>query len=82
MKRPQGFQDACTELFGEGKVTFDVNNGQNEQSNCATIANDFVAQGVDLILANGTTALQCSAAATNTIPILGTSITDALWNRS
>ena len=72
----QGFQDACTELFGEGNVTFDVNNGQNEQSNCATIANDFVAQGVDLILANGTTALQCSAAATNTIPILGTSITD------
>ena len=72
----QGFQDACEELFGEGNVTVNVQNGQNEQSNCATIANDFVAQDVDLILANGTTALQCAAAATNTIPILGTSITD------
>lgn len=72
----QGFQDACKELFGEANVTVTVQNGQNEQSNCATIANDFVAQDVDLILANGTTALQCAAAATNTIPILGTSITD------
>lgn len=72
----QGFVDACNELFGEGKVTIDVKNGQNEQNNCATIANDFVAQDVDLIMANGTTALQCSAAATNSIPILGTSITD------
>ena len=72
----QGFRDACEELFGEGNVTVNVQNGQNEQSNCATIANDFVAQDVDLILANGTTALQCAAAATNTIPILGTSITD------
>ena len=72
----QGFQDACTELFGEGNVTFDVNNGQNEQSNCATIANDFVAQGVDLILANATLPLQTAAQATADIPILGTSITD------
>ncbi len=72
----QGFQDACEELFGADNVTINVQNGQNEQSNCATIANDFVAQDVDLILANGTTALQCAAAATNTIPILGTSITD------
>ena len=72
----QGFQDACEEMFGADNVTINVQNGQNEQSNCATIANDFVAQDVDLILANGTTALQCAAAATNTIPILGTSITD------
>ena len=72
----QGFMDACNELFGEGKVEIDLQNGQNEQTNCATISNKFVTDGVDLILANATTALQTAAAATDTIPILGTSITD------
>lgn len=72
----QGFKDACIDKFGEGNVTFDVQNGQGEQANCATIANNFVADNVDLILANATTALQCAAAATDTIPILGTSVTD------
>lgn len=72
----QGFKDACTEKFGEGNVTFDLQNGQGEQANCATIANNFVADNVDLILANATTALQCAAAATDEIPILGTSVTD------
>jgi len=72
----QGFIDACNELFGEGNVKIDLQNGQNEQTNCATISNNFVAAGVDLILANATTSLQTAAAATNEIPILGTSITD------
>ena len=72
----EGFQDACKELFGEDNVTFDLQNGQGEQSNCATIANNFVADNVDLIMANATTALQCSAAATDSIPIIGTSVTD------
>lgn len=75
-KATQGFQDACTELFGADYVTFETQNAQGEQANCATIVNNFVASDVDLILANGTTALQSAAAATNTIPILGTSITD------
>lgn len=72
----QGFKDACTKLFGEGNVEFDFQNGQGEQTNCATICNNFVAANVDLILGNATTALQCAAAATNSIPVLGTSITD------
>ncbi|MBO4990620.1 MAG: ABC transporter substrate-binding protein [Firmicutes bacterium] len=72
----QGFIDACNELFGEGNVKIDLQNGQNEQTNCATISNNFVAANVDLILANATTALQTAAAATNQIPVLGTSITD------
>lgn len=72
----RGFQEACNELFGEGNVTIEVQNAQGEQANCSTIANNFVASDVDLILANGTTALQSCAAATNQIPILGTSITD------
>lgn len=53
----EGFQDACKELFGEDNVEFDLQNGQGEQANCATIANNFVADDVDLILANATTAL-------------------------
>ena len=72
----KGFEDACTEKFGEGNVKFDLQNGQGEQANCATIANNFVADNVDLILANATTALQACAAATTDIPILGTSVTD------
>lgn len=72
----QGFEDACEEKFGKDNVTFDLQNGQGEQANCATITNNFVADNVDLILANATTALQCAAAATDSIPILGTSITD------
>lgn len=57
-------------------MKFDLQNGQGEQANCATIVNNFVADNDDLILANATTALQCAAAATSTIPILGTSVTD------
>ena len=73
----QGFEDALTELLGADNVTFDLQNAQGEQANCATIANNFVASNYDLILANATTALQCSAAATSTIPILGTSVVAA-----
>jgi putative ABC transport system substrate-binding protein len=72
----QGFQDALKEKLGEDKVTFDVQNAQGEQPTAATICNGFVSANVDLILANATTPLQCAAAATTTIPVLGTSITD------
>jgi putative ABC transport system substrate-binding protein len=71
----EGFQAALTEKLGDN-VKFDVQNAQGEQANAATIANNFVSSNVDLILANATTALQCAAAATADIPILGTSITD------
>ena len=71
----KGFQDTLTEKLGD-KVTFDYQNAQNEQANCATIATKFVSNNVDLIMANATTALQASAAATGDIPIVGTSVTD------
>ena len=70
-----GFKDALTEAFGE-KVTFKVENAGGEYNNCATIVDGFVAEGVDLILANATAPLQAAKAATATIPILGTSVTD------
>ena len=71
----QGFQDALTDKLGDS-VTIDPQNASGDSANCATIANNFVSQGVDLIMANGTTALQAAASATSTIPILGTSITE------
>ena len=71
----QGFQDALAEQFGDA-VSFDMQNAQNDSATCATICNGFVSAGVDLIMANGTAALQAAQAATADIPILGTSITE------
>lgn len=71
----KGFQDALTEKLGD-KVTFDLQNAQGEATNCASIANGFVSDDVDLIMANATSALQACSAATADIPIVATSITD------
>ena len=71
----KGFQDALKDKLGD-KVEFDLENAQGEQTTCATIASGFVTDKVDLIMANATPALQAAAAATNEIPILGTSVTD------
>lgn len=71
----EGFKDALTEALGD-KVTFDEQNAQGDSNTCSTIINGFVSNGVDLILANATPALQAAAAGTNEIPILGTSVTE------
>lgn len=71
-----GFKDALTAKLGADNVKFDVQSAQGEQATAATICNGFVADKVDLILANATTPLQAAAAATSSIPILGTSVTD------
>lgn len=71
----EGFKAALTEKLGD-KVTFDEQNASGDSATCATIANQFASANVDLILANATAPLQASAAATNSIPILGTSVTD------
>ena len=72
----KGFKDALIEELGEDAVVFDFQSGQNDSNTCSTIANQFVSNKVDLILANATPALQAAAAATSEIPILGTSITE------
>ena len=72
----QGFEDALKDKLGENNVVFDVQNAQGEETNCATICTGFVSDNVDLILANATASLQAASAATNSIPIVGTSITD------
>ena len=71
----QGFIDALTEELGDA-VTFDVQNAAGDSNTCSTIANAFVSDKVDLILANATPALQAATAATADIPILGTSVTE------
>lgn len=43
---------------------------------CTTVINTFTAKNVDLIMANATPALTAAAEATDTIPVLGTSVTD------
>lgn len=68
----EGFVDALKE---NGITNVDVQNASGESANCATIVGGFVADGVDLIMANATAALQAASAATDTIPVLGTSIT-------
>lgn len=72
----QGFKEALIEKLGEDKVVFDEQNASNDSAMCSTIVNSFVSKKVDLILANATPALQAAYNATQTIPILGTSVTE------
>jgi len=71
----QGFMDALTDALGD-KVEFDYQNAQGESTTCSTIVTGFVSNEYDLIMCNATPALQAAVAATTTIPILATSITD------
>ena len=70
-----GFVDALKEKFGDD-VEVVVQNASGDSPTCGVIANQFVSEGVDLIMANATPALQAAAAATGSIPIVGTSVTD------
>ena len=53
----QGFQDALTEKLGDS-VTIDVQNASGDSNTCATIANQFVSSGVDLIMPGGKKAVK------------------------
>ena len=73
--------DAATEgfmaqLYDEGiEAEFDIQNGQRDVPTLDTIASRFVGNEVDLVMANGTLSAQSIANATNTIPVVGVSIT-------
>ncbi len=71
----QGFVDTLKEKLGDD-VDIDVQNAAGDSATCSTICNTFVSSGKDLILGNATDALVAATQATDTIPILGTSITD------
>ena len=72
----QGFIDTLTDKLGKDNVKFDTQNASGDSATCATICNQFVSSGYDLILANATASLQAAVSATDKIPVLGTSITD------
>ena len=71
----RGFEEALKAELGDA-VEIRVQNASNDIPTCSTIVSGFVADGVDLIMANATPALQAAAAATQEIPILGTSVTE------
>ena len=74
----KGFKAALEEEgFIEGKnVTFDRQNAQGEQPNCAIIARKFVDDKVDLIHAISTPNAQATAKITKDIPVVFSSVTD------
>ncbi|RHW40067.1 ABC transporter substrate-binding protein [Lysinibacillus yapensis] len=71
-----GFKTALTDAGLE--VEFVEENAQNDQSMNTTIAQNLVNEGVDLIFANSTPSAQAVKGATSDIPIIFTSVTDAV----
>lgn len=72
----KGFQDAIKEAGLN--VKYDFQSAQNEIPNVHTIAEGFVADDVDLIFANATPSAQGAENATDDIPVVFTSVTDAV----
>lgn len=60
------------------KAEYDEQNAQNDPNNNPTIATNLINAGVDLIFANSTPSAQSVASATKDIPIVFTSVTDAV----
>lgn len=73
----QGFVDALGEKAQEAGVEVEFDTQVAGDANlCTTVINTFTAKDVDLIMANATPALLAAASATDSIPVLGTSVTD------
>ena len=70
----EGFAAALKDAGIEADI--ELKNAQGDVSNCETIANKFVNDKVDLILAIATNAAQAAANATETIPVVLTAVTD------
>jgi putative ABC transport system substrate-binding protein len=75
-----GFQKELNKLMKEaGKtVKYDNKNASGDKTTTKTMADVLVSKNVDLILAIATPAAQAVAAATDTIPVLFTAVTDAV----
>jgi hypothetical protein len=70
----KGFKDGLEKAgYKDGdKIKIEYKNAQNEQSNCQTIAKQFVTDKCDLVLAIATPAAQAMANESKDIPILVT----------
>lgn len=62
--------------YDESKVEITLQNGQGDFSNLNSIAQKFVGEKMDLIVAIATPSAQAAAAATTTTPILFSAVTD------
>jgi putative tryptophan/tyrosine transport system substrate-binding protein len=71
-----GFKKALEDAGLE--LEYDEQNAQGDMSNNTTIATNLVNSNVDLIFANSTPSAQAVAGATKDIPIVFTSVTDAV----
>lgn len=67
---------ACLQENGYADAQIELQNAQGDASNLTTIADQFIANDVDLVLAIATPAVQAMAGKTTEIPILGTAVTD------
>ncbi|CQR48384.1 ABC transporter substrate binding protein [Paraliobacillus sp. PM-2] len=72
----EGFKSAIEEAGLN--VAYDFQSAQADQNNTLPIAKNFVSDGVDLIFANATPSAQAALQATKDIPIVFTSVTDAI----
>lgn len=72
----EGFKQAIADAGLD--VDYQVQNAQNDNSANVTIASNLVNSGVDLIFANSTSSAQAVASETQEIPIVFTSVTDAV----
>ncbi|MDY3973062.1 ABC transporter substrate-binding protein [uncultured Veillonella sp.] len=72
----KGFVDGLASKGFKDNVKIDQQNAQGDQSNLNSIAQRFVSEREDLVLAIATPAAQSMANASRDIPILGTAITD------
>lgn len=71
----KGFVDGLASKGFKDNVKIDQQNAQGDQSNLNTIAQRFVADRPDLVVAIATPAVQAMANASHDIPILGTAVT-------
>lgn len=71
----EGFQEELEKLGYAGKITWDVQNPQADQSQLQTMSEKLV-EGSDLILAIATPAAQSVATVTSETPVLFTAVTD------
>jgi len=71
-----GFQEALEDAGLD--VEYDFQSAQNDQNNVKPISDGFVADNVDLIFANSTPSALGALQATSDIPIVFTSVTDAV----
>ena len=71
----KGFVEALDRRL-PGKVAYDQQNAQGDQSNLTSINSRFISDKKDLILAIGTPAAQSAAGATKEIPVVASAVYD------